>query len=110
MTSTAIKLVGGVSGKDANAFAREMRCDPEFLQNMRKGDMYTQFACFVRNVTTRPVPLTVPFGQLEARPRLTQAQYDFVIERNRARFASKHAERPAEEDNLSTDPSDPDLL
>ncbi|MGE5780004.1 MAG: hypothetical protein ACM30D_11955, partial [Hyphomicrobiales bacterium] len=29
--------VGGVSAKDAGIFAKEMNCEPEFLQNMRKG-------------------------------------------------------------------------
>jgi hypothetical protein len=36
MSSTSIKLVGGLSDKDANVFAREMRCQPEFLHGMRK--------------------------------------------------------------------------
>src|SRR5512143_2811680 len=37
LSSTSIKLVGGVSAKDAGVFAKEMNCEPEFLQNMRKG-------------------------------------------------------------------------
>ena len=36
MASTSIKFAGGVSARDASAFAREMRCDPEFVQGMRK--------------------------------------------------------------------------
>jgi hypothetical protein len=32
MASTAIKLAGGVSAKDASALGKEMRCEPEFLQ------------------------------------------------------------------------------
>jgi hypothetical protein len=36
MASTAIKLAGGVSAKDAAALAREMRCEPELLLGMRK--------------------------------------------------------------------------
>src|SRR5512132_648029 len=44
LSSTSIKLVGGVSAKDAGVFAKEMNCEPEFLQNMRKGRGSTQFA------------------------------------------------------------------
>jgi hypothetical protein len=58
-------VVGGVSVKDAGIFAKEMNCEPEFLQNMRKGRESTQFACFVLNHTRRPIALTVPFGQME---------------------------------------------
>ena len=36
MASTSIKLVGGVSAKDASAFAKDMRCEPEFLQCDRR--------------------------------------------------------------------------
>jgi hypothetical protein len=73
-SSTSIKLVGGVSAKDAAAFAKEMTCEPEFLQNMRKGRGSTQFACFVRNHTRRPIALTVPFGQMEKQEKLTSVQ------------------------------------
>src|SRR4051812_29297050 len=36
MASTAIKFAGGVSSDDARALAKEMHCEPEFLQGMRK--------------------------------------------------------------------------
>src|SRR5215213_3971314 len=64
MASTAIKLAGGVSAKDAAALSKEMRCEPEFLQAMRKRHKHTEFACFIRNVTGQPVQLSVPFGQM----------------------------------------------
>jgi type IV secretion system coupling TraD/TrwB family protein len=46
LASTAIKLVGGMSAWDATAFAKEMRCDREFLQGMQKRTDHTEFACF----------------------------------------------------------------
>src|SRR5919202_5527672 len=46
MASTAIKLAGGVSAKDAASLSREMHCEPEFLQEMRKYAASTEFACF----------------------------------------------------------------
>ena len=88
MASTAIKLVGGLSAKDAAAFAKDMRCEPEFLPSMRKRQDHTQFACFVRNHTERPVALSVPFGRMESRPRLTDADYEELLERNRARYST----------------------
>src|ERR1700712_5811921 len=42
MASTAIKLAGGVSAKDAAAMARDMRCAPQFLQDMRKRPAQTE--------------------------------------------------------------------
>lgn len=88
MASTAIKLAGGVSAKDAAALAKEMRCEPEFLQEMRKQRDHTEFACFVRNVTPRPIPLRVPFGQMEERPRQTYEEYEALIAENRARYSA----------------------
>jgi hypothetical protein len=49
---------------------------------------HTEFACFVRNVTARPLRLTVPFGQMEGRPKLSEQEYADLIERNRARYAA----------------------
>ena len=88
MASTAIKMVGGLSAKDAAAFAREMRTEPEQLQSMRKRDGHSEFACYIKNVTPRPVRLSVPFGQMESRPNLEDDEYADLIERNRARYAS----------------------
>src|SRR4051812_29087805 len=92
MASTAIKMVGGVSAKDASYFAKEMHCEPEFLQSMRKQREHTEFACFVRSVLPRAVRLTVPFGQLERRPRLSDDEHAALIESNRARYATEGAE------------------
>ena len=88
MASTSIKMVGGLSAGDAGAFAREMQTETEFLQDMRKRHGSTEFACFVRNVTPRPIRLTVPFGQLEARERISPEDQEALLRANRARYAS----------------------
>jgi hypothetical protein len=88
MASTAVKLAGGVSAKDASVIAREMGCAPEFLQTMRKQARHTEFACFIRNVTARPVRLSVPFGRMEGRPRMSEADLGELLTRNRARFCA----------------------
>lgn len=88
MASTTIKLAGGVSARDATAYAREMRCEPEDLQAMRKGERHTEFACFVRHVTERPVTLTVPFGSMERLPKLSPLGYAHLRELNRVKHCS----------------------
>src|SRR5213078_3450264 len=59
----------------AAVFAKEMGCEPEFLQSMRKSARHTQFACFVRNHTEHPIALTVPFGTMEQQPKITAAAH-----------------------------------
>jgi hypothetical protein len=87
-----------------------MNCEPEFLQNMRKGRDSTQFACFVRNHTRRPIALTVPFGQMEKQEKLTSLQLQQVLAQNRRRYSatwrgSKHPSVPESETLVR-----PDLL
>ena len=89
LSSTSIKLVGGLSAKDAGIFAKEMNCEPEFLQGVRKGKGYSQFACFVRNHTRRPISLTVPLGQMEKQEKLTNAQLEQVLMENRKRYSAR---------------------
>jgi hypothetical protein len=48
MASTAIKIAGGVSAKDASTLGREMRCETDFLLGMRKHQRATDFACFMQ--------------------------------------------------------------
>jgi hypothetical protein len=42
----------------------------------------------VRNVTPRPIRLSVPFGQLEARERIGPEDQEALLRANRARYAS----------------------
>ncbi len=93
MSSTSIKLAGGVSAKDARAFAAEMHCEPEFVQDARKHRAHTEFACMIKNVTGSAVKVAVPFGVLEAEPRMADADYERLLELNRARYgAGEHEE------------------
>ena len=91
MASTSIKLVGGLSANDASAFAKEMRCESEYLQSMRKQRDTTEFACTVRNHTPKPIRLSIPLGQLERQPQLTTeaadslTEYDFAVTANHSR-------------------------
>jgi len=93
LTNTAIKIGGGVSTDDAKRLAPEMRCDPKFLLNMQKGQSHSQFACFVKDHTAHPVPLSVPFGEMERQPQVSDDEYQRLLERNRARFCGVVASR-----------------
>jgi hypothetical protein len=88
MASTAIKLAGGCSAKDAAAFAKEMRCEPDFIQGMRKHRDRTEFACWVKNATPRPLRLSVPFGQLERRECMSEAEHQELLALNRSRYSA----------------------
>jgi hypothetical protein len=55
---------------------------------MRKHQAHTDFACFVRNVTPQPVQFTVPFGQMEGRPRTDEAALQNLLAQNRERYAA----------------------
>ena len=54
---------------------------------MRKHDSETQFACFVRNLTERPIPLSIPFGTLEGQPKLSAQAIQALRARNRSRYS-----------------------
>ena len=60
MANTSIKFVGGVSNKDAKAFAAEMRCEADFVQSTRKRKTETEFACFVRHITEHAIKISIP--------------------------------------------------
>ena len=78
---------------------------------MRKRRDHTEFACFVRNHTEHPIPLTVPFGQMEERPKLSAAEHAALIERNRARYAAPgHAEHSPQPTGTAAGLGTPDML
>ena len=74
--------------------ARDMRCEPEFLHEMRKGGGHTEFACSIRNVTPAAVKLTVPLGQMEGQARMSEAQLRELRYQNALRFCAGAPERP----------------
>jgi hypothetical protein len=103
--STSIKVVGGLSAKDAGAFSKDMRCEEEFLQSMRKQTNRTEFACFVRNHTPESIRLTVPLGEMERQPKFTDIEYEALINRNRQRYSASGNEY---EETLRGQTSTPD--
>ena len=49
----------------------------------------TEFACLVRNHTAHPIRLTVPFGEMVQRPKLSADEHTKLITPNRRRAARR---------------------
>jgi hypothetical protein len=113
-TNTAIKLTGGLSGKDARAFSEDMRTSPEYLLSMRKDGekKQTQFACFVKDLTRSPIALTIPLGTMEKEPTMSQAEHAALIAANRLRVCNfdDDPDNPLPPTSNGSDPDNPELL
>jgi len=103
-SNTSIKMAGGISDRDARLLDADMRTTNEFIASMRKGAKSTEFAAYVRNETPTAVRLEVPFGTMEAAPRMSHAAYCRLIERNRARYSADPL-APERADDLRRAPS-----
>jgi len=55
---------------------------------MRKYNTHSDFACFVRNLTERPIPLSVPLGAMEREPTLTPQALEAIKAQNRERYCA----------------------
>ena len=112
-TNTAIKLVGGLSAKDARLLAQDMRAAPDYLLSMRKNDerRETQFACFVKNLTEQPLTLTIPLGAYNSLPKLTTPELEALKAQNRLRVCNldNESDNPPPPSN-GQDPDSPELL
>ncbi len=93
-SNTSIKLVGGLSDRDARSIAPDMRCTPSLLAQQRREKNATHFACYVRNITPQAVSLTIPLGTLERQPKMSEAAQIRQIQQNRARVGRSDAVGP----------------
>lgn len=100
--NTSIKLAGGVSAKDARSLAPMLYCQPELIERQPKGS----FASFVRGSTATALPLSFPFGHMEAMERMTTEETRQVREQMRARYAVHISDlgKPDAEDGPDTPP------
>ena len=101
-TNTSIKFVGGVSSKDAKAFAPQLRCSSEFIESQPKGT----WAASIRGVTANAVPLRFPFGVMEAKPRMEPEEWELVQADMRERYAVHHSMSPYTEDRIEKEEAD----
>jgi hypothetical protein len=87
LASTTIKFAGGLSAKDAEVLDSEFRCSPEFLLSQKKQRDHTEFACYVKNYTSRALSVTVPLGFVESLPTLDALEQAKLLEDNRERYS-----------------------
>lgn len=81
--NTSTKIVGGVSDKDARAFANDMRTTPDTITSMRKFGAHSEFAVSVKNVTDGAIRMRVPFGEMENQPHMSADEFEQVRQRQR---------------------------
>ena len=87
-SNTLIKFAGGTSSSDAAQMAREMNCDAAFIMNQRKTGTHTHFASYVRGYTDKPISIPFELGVLDAEPKMSEAAYAKLIDRNRRLLSS----------------------
>jgi len=102
-TNTSIKYAAAVEGADINYVARDLRCDPDFITSQRRTQTHANFACYVRNFTERAVSISVPLGNIEREPRMSEAALELLLQRNSERV-SVPKEKPAPPQPVSATP------
>ena len=95
MSSTSIKLAGGVSAKDAQVLAQNMHTKSETILSAKKNKQGTQFACYVRNLTHQPLIMNIPFGVLEDMSKMSESDQEALLLSNRERVAIYPEEEPS---------------
>jgi hypothetical protein len=88
LASTSIKFAGGVSAKDAHVLDSELRCTADFLMSQKKERNYTEFACHVRNFTTRALSVHIPLGYVESLPMMDASEQAILLKANRALYSA----------------------
>ena len=92
MSNTGTKIVGGLSSKDASAFAAEMHTNSDFLQSLKKRQSVSEFALYVRHHTAQALRIEVPLGFLESQSTLDDDHYEETLDESRFRFSSGYSE------------------
>jgi len=87
LASTTIKFAGGLSAKDAAILKSEFRCTPDFLLNQRKEKKQSEFACYVKNYTTKALSVSIPLGFVEEKPQISRSEYENLRDQNRELYS-----------------------
>jgi hypothetical protein len=88
--NTRIKYAGTRSYQDASAMAHDMNCEPQFLMQRQIGE----FACYVGAMTPSPFIVTVPLGQVNMLPRLSDSDFKRMSLLAKLRFGVKNDQPP----------------
>jgi len=88
MSQTSTKFASGLSAQDAKALAPDFRAESEFLLAQKP----LRFACYVRGLTSKAIPLSVIPGRLPQEDQLSPEEYRALRDRNRARVTASYPE------------------
>ena len=88
LTSTTIKLAGGLSAKDAALLDAEFHTTSAFLLSQQKRKHRTEFAAYIKNHTAQALTISIPLGYMESMPKLDAGAYRALIAQNRACYAA----------------------
>nr|WP_272886901.1 type IV secretion system DNA-binding domain-containing protein [Phenylobacterium aquaticum] len=91
-SNTSMKCAGGVSAKDARAFADELHTSADFIESMKRRPGKTEFAVWIKHQTPQAIRLAVPLGFLERQPLLTEEEYEALLARNRLAYCGTLAD------------------
>ena len=98
-------MAGGVSARDARALAGQMSTDADMIKDQPKGT----YATYIRGLTERAVPISIPFFVLENLPKASTQEIDAVREHSRKSYAEpwqKEAEHSVSSVNEGSEKSE----
>jgi TraM recognition site of TraD and TraG/Type IV secretion-system coupling protein DNA-binding domain len=87
LSSTSVKIVGGVSSKDAKALASDMHTTSDFLSSKIKQRGATDFALYVKGEFSKAVSLILPFGGFESEGSLSLNEVEELRGNNRRLYS-----------------------
>jgi hypothetical protein len=90
MASTSTKVAGGLSADDTARLIKEMNASPELFAALQKTPAVAQFAMSVRNKFPEPIIMTVPLGDLEKHPRMSDEDHAKLLVDNRERYCAPY--------------------
>ena len=92
-SSTSIKLAGGISAKDSQDLALEMKTTKDDLLSVKKVDgKFAEFSCYLKNHFNHSIPLSFDFGLLEKREVLSSDSYAKLIGNIRDKYCTPKEE------------------
>jgi hypothetical protein len=102
--TVAIKCAASLTARDAGIMASGMKANPQHLQDQTKGT----FMVYVRGVTPRALPVTVPFGVLEGMEMIDDEQLEHLRNKLRELYATwpPKKEEPETEQPPHEEPAD----
>jgi hypothetical protein len=84
----ATKIVARLEPEDAGKLAPVLRMPPAALATHKEHNKF-HMAGYIKDVTPRGLPFTIPYGVVENAPKLTDAEHAALREENRKRLSAR---------------------